>query len=104
MLATIKKLLGMGPKVDLGDVMARGGVIVDVRSTGEYAGGHVKGSMNIPLTSLGNNLGKLKKDVPVITCCASGMRSGSAKSMLQSQGFKEVYNGGSWMNLKRYEK
>jgi len=39
----------------------------------------------------------------VITCCASGMRSGSAKSMLQSNGF-EVYNGGSWFNLKKYEK
>ena len=104
MIETIKKLLGIGPKVDLGEVIANGGVIIDVRTTGEYVGGHVKGSMNIPLDSLGSQMSKLKKDKPVITCCASGMRSGSAKSMLLANGFKEVYNGGSWYNLKRYER
>ncbi len=104
MIATIKKLLGIGPKADLGEVIARGGVIVDVRTTGEYAGGHVKGSLNIPLNALGSQMQKLKKDKPVITCCASGMRSGSAKSMLQANGFTEVHNGGSWYNLKKFEK
>lgn len=100
----LKKLFGLGEKVDLGDVIARGAVIVDVRTPGEYAGGHVKGSMNIPLASLGSAMGKLKKDVPIVTCCASGMRSSSARSVLQSGGFREVYNGGSWFNLKKYEK
>jgi len=104
MIATIKKLLGMGPKVDLGEVIARGAVIVDVRTPQEYAGGHIKGSVNIPLNSLGSQMAKLKKDKPVITCCASGMRSGSARSALVSAGFKEVYNAGSWYALKRYEK
>ena len=104
MLESIKQMLGMGPKVDLGEVMARGGVIVDVRTTGEYAAGHLKGSINIPLSELGNQIYKLNKSKPVITCCASGMRSSSAKSMLQSSGFSEVHNGGSWMNLKNLEK
>ena len=104
MIATIKKMLGIGPKADLSEVIARGGVIVDVRTTGEYAGGHVRGSQNIPLNALSSQMQKLKKDKPVITCCASGMRRGSAKSMLQSNGFTEVYNGGSWMNLKKYER
>ena len=104
MIATIKKLLGIGPKVDLGAVIARGGIIVDVRTTGEYAGGNVKGSLNIPLNTLGSQMKQLKKDKPVITCCASGMRSGSAKSMLLANGFTEVYNGGSWYNLKKFEK
>jgi rhodanese-related sulfurtransferase len=49
-------------------------------------------------------MSKLKKDNPVITCCASGMRSGQAKTMLQANGFKEVYNAGSWYNLKKFEK
>jgi rhodanese-related sulfurtransferase len=53
---------------------------------------------------LPNQLSKLKKETPVITCCASGMRSASAKSILKSNGFTEVHNGGSWMNLKRFEK
>lgn len=104
MIATIKKILGIGPKTDLADVMSRGGVIVDVRTRGEYAGGHIKGSLNIPLDQLGTQMKQLKKDKPVITCCASGMRSGSARSMLLSNGFGEVYNGGSWMNLKKLEK
>ncbi len=103
MIETIKKLLGIGPKVDLGDVIAKGAVIIDVRTTGEYAGGHLKNSVNIPLQALSSQMSKLKKDKPIITCCASGMRSGSARSVLQSNGFT-VYNGGSWYNLKKYER
>lgn len=94
----------MGPKTDLGEVLAKGGVIIDVRTPGEYAGGHIKGSVNIPLAALQGQLGKLKKEKPVITCCASGMRSGSARTMLLANGFAEVHNAGSWYNLKKYEK
>jgi phage shock protein E len=104
MLDQIKKMFGMGPSVDLGTVIDQGAVILDVRTPGEYAGGHIKGSVNVPLANLSAYIPKLKKEKPVITCCASGMRSGSAKSMLQANGFKEVYNGGSWFNLKKFEK
>ena len=104
MIGLLKKLFSAGPKVDLADVMARGGVIIDVRTPAEFAGGNVKGSVNIPLASLPAQLSKLKKEKPVITCCASGMRSSSAKSTLESNGFKEVYNGGSWYNLKKLER
>ncbi len=92
-----------GPKVDMGQLIKDGAVIVDVRSTGEYAGGHIKGSMNIPLDQLSGKLNKLNKNKPIITCCASGMRSASAKGMLRSKGFTEVYNGGSWMSLRKYQ-
>ncbi|MBC7554146.1 MAG: rhodanese-like domain-containing protein [Taibaiella sp.] len=104
MIETIKKLFGMGPKADLGQVIANGGVIVDVRTPGEYSGGHIKGSVNIPVDVLRSQLAKLKKDKPVITCCASGMRSASAKKMLEASGFTEVYNAGSWFALKKFEK
>lgn len=103
MIEAIKKLLGMGPKVDLGQVIAKGGVIVDVRTAGEYSGGHIKGSVNMPLDTLKSQMVKLKKDKPVITCCASGMRSASAKSILLANGFNEVYNAGSWFALKKFE-
>ena len=43
----------------------------------------------------------LKKNQIVITCCASGMRSASAKNILLKNGFKEVHNGGSWSGLER---
>ena len=99
MLDSIKKLFG-GKSVDYSDLVKKGALIVDVRSKGEYAGGHIKGSINIPLPELQNNLNKLKKDKVVITCCASGMRSASAKSILKSSGFEEVHNGGGWMSLR----
>lgn len=104
MIGLLKKLLGIGPKTDLGEVLNRGAVIIDVRTPGEYAGGHINGSKNIPLASLQSQMVKLNKDKPIITCCASGMRSGSARSMLVANGFKEVYNAGSWFTLKKYEK
>lgn len=97
-------MLGMGPKTDLGEVLANGGIIIDVRTTGEYAGGHIRNSVNIPLAELGTRMSKFKKETPIITCCASGMRSSSAKTMLESNGFKQVYNGGGWSNLKKFEK
>jgi rhodanese-related sulfurtransferase len=99
MLEGLKKIFGMGPKVDLGQLILNGAVIVDVRTRGEYAGGHVEGSINIPLDQLEKNIDKLKKQKkPVVTCCASGMRSSSARRILESHGI-EAYNGGSWMSV-----
>lgn len=89
-----------GKSADFAQLVKDGAIIVDVRTPGEYAGGHIKGSKNIPLQSIQQNLSKIPKDKVIITCCASGMRSGSAKSILLSNGFKEVHNGGGWMSLK----
>lgn len=101
MLASLKKLFGLGPATDYAQLVKEGGVIVDVRTKGEYASGHIKGSINIPLDQLSNNLAKFKdKDQHIITCCASGMRSASGKSILKSKGYNNVYNGGSWMSLR----
>jgi len=100
MLNTIKNLLGFGPKVDYAQLLKDGAIILDVRSKGEYQSGHIKGSINISVDSLSNNLSKLKKDKPIITCCSSGMRSASAKSILKSNGFTEVHNGGGWSSLQ----
>ncbi len=105
MIQAFKNLLGIGPKVNMDELVANGAIIIDVRSRGEYAGGHVKGSINIPLDQLSGDLKKVKsKDQAIITCCASGMRSGSAKSFLKGQGYTNVHNGGSWMNLRKYSK
>ena len=100
MLSILKKIFSSGPKTDYKDLIKNGAVIIDVRTKGEYQGGHIKGSLNIPLDSLGHNLSKIKKNKCVIVCCASGMRSASAKSILKSKGFADVYNGGGWMGLQ----
>jgi phage shock protein E len=91
-----------GKKVNLQEVISSGAVIVDVRTKGEFQSGHLRNSINIPVDNLHQNLKKLKKDKPIITCCASGARSASARRFLKSNGFEEVYNGGSWQSLKKY--
>ncbi len=100
LLKMLQNLFRPAPPVNFKELLDKGAQIIDVRSPGEYRSGHIKGSLNIPLDSLSQNLSKLKKDAVVITCCASGMRSASAKSILQSSGFPEVYNGGGWMGLE----
>jgi len=101
MINTLKKLFGIGPSVNYAELAKNGAIILDVRSKSEYAGGHIKGSINISVDTLRNNLGKLKdKNKPIITCCASGMRSASAKSILTSNGYTQVYNGGGWYSLQ----
>lgn len=102
MFKLISGLLGLKPKVNFSELVEGGAVILDVRTKGEYASGHIKGSINIPVEQLSINLNKLKnKNSVIITCCASGMRSASAKGLLSSNGYVNVYNGGSWMSLER---
>lgn len=102
MMNAIKQLFGIGPKADFAQLVKDGAIILDVRSKGEYAGGHIRGSINISVDTLANNLDKLKdKNKPVITCCASGMRSASAKNILKSKGYTQVYNGGGWYGLQQ---
>jgi rhodanese-related sulfurtransferase len=101
MMDTIKKMFGLGPSADYAQLVKEGAVILDVRSKGEYSGGHIKGSVNIAVNQLQENLKQLpNKNKPIITCCASGMRSSSAKSILESSGYTNVYNGGSWTGLQ----
>jgi len=78
----------------------KGAVIIDVRTPAEFQGGHIKGSKNIPLNTIGNQIESIKKmNKPVIACCASGMRSAQATSILKNSGI-EVINGGGWSSLQ----
>jgi rhodanese-related sulfurtransferase len=97
----LKNLFGLGPKVDFKELLRNGAQIIDVRTEAEFRNGHIKGALNIPLNKLSAHCSKLKKDKPIITCCASGIRSASAKSMLQANGFSQVYNGGGWTTLQK---
>lgn len=100
MLDIIKNLLGI-EKTDFAELKKKGAVILDVRSKSEFKGGHIPGSINIPVNELAENLSKLKdKSQSIITCCASGMRSSSAKNILKNAGYENVYNGGGWANLQ----
>ena len=75
---------------------------IDVRTAGEYAGGHAPKAINFPLDSLENDLAKLDKDKPVYVICQTGRRSQKGSEVLQKAGFKSIYNinGGTsaWEN------
>ncbi len=75
------------------------GTVVDVRSRGEFMGGNVAESINIPLDEIQNRVSDCKNlKQPLILVCASGGRSGMAEQFLSSQGL-ECYNGGSWLSV-----
>ena len=100
MLSKIKSLLGLGPSVNYAQLVKEGAVIIDVRTKGEFSGGHIKKSLNIPVDSILQQLHLLKdKNQTIITCCASGMRSRMAKGILKSKGYQNVHNGGSYISL-----
>ena len=93
-------LFGTGPKVDLKELINSGALLLDVRTEGEYAGGHAKNSKNIPLDKLGAALSKMNKEQNIVVVCASGMRSGNAVNIMKRNGFTNCYNGGSWVNFR----
>lgn len=95
-------MLGFGGKSEsVKEFMAKGAVVIDVRTYEEFASGHIKGSKNIPLQIISGKVAELKKlNQPVIVCCRSGMRSAQAASILKAQGV-EVMNGGGWEGLNR---
>lgn len=96
-MSLFKKLFG--PGTDFKAMVQNGAIIIDVRTPGEFSGGHIKGSKNIPLQGLQSGMKSIPKDNAIITCCASGMRSANAKSVLKSMGYTTVENGGGWSNL-----
>jgi phage shock protein E len=71
--------------------------VVDVRSPGEYASGHVDGALNLPLSELAGLAACQLPDKqrPLVLYCQSGMRSGSAQQFLQGRGYTQVINGRS---------
>ena len=67
-------------------VEREGAVVLDVRGANEYAGGHVPGSIHIPLGYLSQELSNVPAEEPVIVQCQSGLRSVIAASILVAHG------------------
>lgn len=73
--------------------------VIDVRSPGEFMGGNVVGSINIPLQDVPNKMDEIRAmKQPIVLCCASGNRSGQAAQFLNGNGI-ECSNGGSWFDV-----
>ena len=75
-------------------LVAGGARLLDVRSPGEFASGHIEGAVNIPVDELGRRLGELQKDGAVVVYCQSGMRSARARRLLEEHGFAQVHDLG----------
>ena len=98
----LQQLFGGGQTADLKKIIEQGAFLVDVRTPGEFAGGHVKGSVNIPLNTIPTQLAKFKNKKNIIVFCLSGGRSSQAKSILEQNGFTNVINGGTWNHVNQY--
>ena len=73
--------------------------IIDVRSAGEFLGGQIEGSINIPVNRILDHIDEIKRlPQPLILCCASGSRSSLATLFLRNSGIS-CENGGSWNNI-----
>ena len=82
-----------------------GSVYIDVRTVGEFAAGHPKGAVNIPVAFRDPNRGMVMneefvkvveshfpKDKKIIVGCQAGPRSNAAAGLLQKAGYQDISN------------
>ncbi|WP_347240900.1 rhodanese-like domain-containing protein [Thermus sp.] len=99
-LALPLPLAACGPKGSYKDVppeelyraLASGAVVVDVRTPGEFAQGHVPGAINLPVEEVARWADQIPKDKPVYLYCHSGNRSRRAAEYLARKGYANLYN------------
>ena len=74
--------------------------MIDVRTAGEYAGGHIPGAVNVPLQQIGAIASEVPdKSTPLFVYCMSGARSQQAVGALKQMGYTDARNIGgigSW--------
>lgn len=85
----------------LDEKIAKGAIILDVRTPEEYKTGHIEGSINISLGTIRERYAELDTSKTYITTCSHGLRSVKVESLLKERGFKHVYNGGAWVDLEK---
>jgi phage shock protein E len=82
-------------------VKEKGATVIDVRSSWEFADGHVNDAINIPLEEISTRIDEINNlKGPYLLYCRSGNRSGMACSILQQSGVGEVYNGGGLADMQ----
>jgi rhodanese-related sulfurtransferase len=77
------------------ELVAAGAALIDVRTPGEFAAGHIDGARNIPVNEIRARAAEVgPRETPVVVYCASGSRSAAAAMMLRGAGFSKVVNLG----------
>lgn len=94
---------GSSHGADLPAMIKDGALVIDARSAGEFAGGHIEGAINMPHNTVADTLPKYESDKSrvIIVYCLSGARSGSAKKALIRAGYTNVTNGGSLNSMRK---
>jgi rhodanese-related sulfurtransferase len=70
----------------------KGMMMLDVRTDKEHAGGHIPGSVHVPLSDVGDKIKKLKKDKELVVYCQNGRRSIWAIKRLMGMGYTNLAN------------
>jgi rhodanese-related sulfurtransferase len=86
MFEVLKYLFSSDRKSNLGSLIKNDAFLVDVRSPEEFASAHAKGSFNIPIEKLKNQLHRFENKKNIIVFC---------------NGISHVTNGGSWENIEK---
>jgi rhodanese-related sulfurtransferase len=84
---------GISPLAAVAMINRAGAVVVDIRSSQDFAGGHIVDAVNIPLADLRNAADRLKKHngKPLLVCCAAGHQAGQGVRDLKALGFSDVH-------------
>lgn len=98
-MGLLTKILGLGD--DAPEALPEQALLLDVRSPAEYASGHIRDAIPIPLSDIAMDIGRVapEKSAPIIVYCQSGGRSASARQQLLQMGYQNVVNGGGLHTL-----
>jgi phage shock protein E len=94
---------GRANKADLPQLIKDGALLIDARSSQEFAGGHIEGAVNIPHNVMAQTIHTqtTDKNRSIVIYCHSGMRSAMAVAALKRAGYAVVENGGGIEKLRR---
>lgn len=93
---------GADKDIDIPGLIKNGALVIDTRTAGEFAGGHIDNAINIPYDVIGNVIEKHETDKAraIIVYCHSGTRSAAARKSLEHAGYTNVVNGGGLHHMQ----
>ena len=97
------KRSGQIPSKEARAHLKNGALLIDVRTAGEFASGHLPNAINLPLDEIETSLPRRVKDKNqvILLHCQSGMRSGVARSKLNGLGYANAFNLGSYARAEQ---
>lgn len=86
------------------DKINNASVVIDVRTPAEFYQGHLDEAINIPLSEFSKGVLQYDKESAIVVYCRSGNRSGQAYKIMESIGYKNIYNAGGLQNILNAKK